>query len=131
MQRPVEVTWGAGSYGEETGKLGTWHWCSAAREIALVNSSTTPAHVRITLGISTGHAKPARFIIKGPGISDTVPVIDSIRPLAYTLDLPPGKNVFNVRTTRIAGRSRRARPLYASGQPMPPPLLERERFGFG
>jgi hypothetical protein len=96
MQRPVEVTWGAGSYGEETGKLGTWHWCSAAREIALVNSSTTPAHVRITLGISTGHAKPARFIIKGPGISDTVPVIDSIRPLAYTLDLPPGKTVFKM-----------------------------------
>jgi phosphoglycerol transferase len=96
MQRPVEVTWGAGSYGEETGKLGSWHWCSATCEIALVNSSTTPAHVRITLGISTGHAKPARFIIKGPGISDTVPVIDSIRPLAYTLDLPPGKTVFKM-----------------------------------
>jgi phosphoglycerol transferase len=96
MQRPVEVAWGAGSYGEETGKIGTWHWCSAACEIALVNPSPTPAHVRITMGISTGHDKPARFTIKGPGISDTVPATDSIRPLVYTLDLPPGKNVFKM-----------------------------------
>jgi phosphoglycerol transferase len=96
MQRPAEVAWGAGAYQEETGKIGTWHWCPAACEIVLVNPSPTPAHVRITFGISTGYAKPARFAIKGPGISEIVPATDSLRTLVYTLDLPPGKNVFKM-----------------------------------
>ena len=94
--RPVEVAWEAGSYGEENGEIGKWHWCSAACEIALANPSTTPAHIRITMGISVGHEKPARFTIKGPGISETVPASSVVRRLTYTLDLPPGKNVFKL-----------------------------------
>ena len=95
-QRPVEVTWGAGAYIEETGQIGTWHWCSAKCEIALVNPSSAPAQVCMTMGISTGHDKPARFTIKGPGVSDTAPATYIVRPLAYTLDLPPGKSVFKM-----------------------------------
>ncbi|MGC9969656.1 MAG: hypothetical protein ABSE56_03595 [Bryobacteraceae bacterium] len=96
LHRPVEVVWGAGAYPQESGNIGNWHWCSAACEIALVNPSPAPERVRIAMGISTGHAKPARFTITGLGISDIVPAIDSVRPHAYTLDLPPGKNVFKM-----------------------------------
>ena len=96
MQRPVEVAWGAGTYPGEIGKIGVWHWCSAACEINLVNASTKPAHIRITMGISTGNDKPAKFTIQGPGISETASVISSVLPLTYAVDLPPGKNVLKM-----------------------------------
>lgn len=96
FDRPIEVKWGTGSYGEERNQQVTWHWCSAVCEIQLLNSSGTAARVQVTMGIRTGYEEWARFTIVGPSISDSVSVDAVGRQLKYFLNLKPGLNALKM-----------------------------------
>jgi hypothetical protein len=89
---PVDVKWGAGSYGVERNQQNTWHWCAVVCEIQLLNSSGTAARVQVTMGIQTGYEQAARFTIVGPSISDSVSVNAAGRQLKYAFNLKPGLN---------------------------------------
>jgi hypothetical protein len=103
FNRPIDVEWGAGSYGEEKNQQVTWHWCSALCEIQLLNSSKTASSVQVTMGITTGYEQPAKFTIAGPSLSDSVAVNAAGRQLRYTLNLQPGRN-----TLKLSSNAKRA-----------------------
>ena len=90
---PIEVKWGTGSYGEETGSIGTWHWCAASCEVLFINPTNKEIRVRVSTGAQSGYQQTAKLTITGPSLSDSVPVNVVARELSYTIALPPGQHV--------------------------------------
>jgi hypothetical protein len=105
---PVEITWGAGAYGEEHDALNSWHWCSATCEFELLNNSSA-AHVALEMDIRTDYDQAARFSIIGPSVSDTVSVNKAGKQLRYTFDLPRGQGKFKINSD--------AKPAQSTGAP--------------
>jgi hypothetical protein len=96
MTRPVEVKWGPGSYQEEAGSIGTWHWCSAACQVLLNNPASTQTRVRISMRVQSGYEQTAKLAVEGPAVADSVPVSFAGRDLSYTLVVPPGQQTLKM-----------------------------------
>jgi phosphoglycerol transferase len=92
-QRPLEVTWGRGSYPEESGPVGNWHWCQSSCDVIVTNGGSDPARARLTFTVSAGSNKDSHFFIEGPGLNSDTTVNSSLRQCKYLMDFPPGRTV--------------------------------------
>jgi hypothetical protein len=96
---PLELNFGAGFYGPESGGGKSWHWALRNSTIDIVNHAKTARVATFTATAATGSPRPSRLSIGYPdGTSARVTVSSRGTALDARLRLAPGNNELRLLT---------------------------------
>jgi phosphoglycerol transferase len=106
---------GSGFFAEQEGDSPRWRWCGETGRLSLVNPTHHAAIMQLRFVAKTAASTSGMLQIRGPILSETIPIDAVGKPYVKTLEVPPGTQVLRFTCTAPAATHLQRTVVFALG----------------